>query len=290
MSNRALDCAWRAKIKSPAQKAVLTILADYANQDFEAFPSVQTMSDCTAYSERAVRMALRDLEAGGWVERHERVDAKTGRMKTALYRLIFVYDPDRMRAPKMLKDGASAAGREGASLAGGGGTKCRGEGAADAPEPLERTPNEEASLTRSCELPLGLPESGVTKKVKPPPKIDLAPLVETWNAICGSTVGRILKVTPEREKLLRRAMEDEFENDPERWTAFCRKVTKSTFLTGKATKFKPDFNWMLGQENLVKILEGRYHDAPAPSKAPYAGYNPHLRPGDPGWRPSPGTI
>jgi hypothetical protein len=154
-------------------------------------------------------------------------------------------------------------------------------------ESLPRTDRDQEIATRSSELPLGLSPVAAKGASKAPVKIDLPPLVETWNSICGPTVGKLRKLTPEREKLLRQAMRDEFENDPERWMKFCRRITRSPFLTGTSgSKFKPDFNWMLNPENLVKILEGRYHDQPSQQST----YNPYLRPGDPGWRPSPGTI
>ena len=249
MSIEAMKAAWDLEIESPAQKNVLVVLANFANQEHEAYPAVATISKYTAFSERAVRQALRALEEAGWIVRQERWH-DNGRSKTTLYRLEF-----------MTGRGGSNRPHEGAADAGGGGSRRRGEGAAGAPNPLLRS-LKEPSLRDVGELPLLDPDpaqpEAARKPAKPPP-IPLEPLVETWNAICGPSVARIRKLGPERERHLRRAMAEDFGNNPDEWEAFCRRVAASPFLSGRVGgTFRPDFTWIIDPDNLVRVLEGRY--------------------------------
>lgn len=126
--------------------------------------------------------------------------------------------------------------------------------------------------------------------------LDVQALIDTWNRICGPTMGTVQFVSDVRRRALLGRMMEFFENDPAKWEAYCRKMSRSRFLTGEKTDFRASFDWSLAPRNVPKVLEGQYNQTPEergearPVAAPYAGYNPHLRPGDPGWRPSPGTI
>ena len=240
MSNQALGLAWRAIIESPAQKNVLVVLADHANQDFEAYPSIQTMVDYTAFSERTVRTALRDLEASGWVEREERIDRKTGRMKTALYRLIFTDTPDRMR-PEKVRPHAK-------------------EGATVAPNPLLRTLNEE----RTPIIPSGnqgLPgiDAPPKKHGKPKPEpFDPMPHSEAWNVICGrGKIPKVLVVTDPRRNALEARIK-QLGGTPEDWIKFCKRVSRAPWLIGADGDWNADFDWCLKPANFLKIIEGNY--------------------------------
>jgi hypothetical protein len=148
-------------------------------------------------------------------------------------------------------------------------------------ESTPRTESNQKNPSGSAELPLGLPLATGSGTKAPPRKIDLAPLVETWNAICGQSVSKVRKLTPEREKWLRKAMAEDFDHDPERWAEFCRRVAASAFLTGRTgLTFRPDFSWIIEPNNLVRVLEGKYdneRDRPAPPP-----------PGT--WREAPGTV
>lgn len=133
------------------------------------------------------------------------------------------------------------------------------------PEPLlntESIPTTESTKENpsgSGELPLGLPPAQAATPKAAPRKIDLAPLVETWNNVCGPTVGKIRKLSPDREKWVRKAMAEDFGNDTGQWEAFCQRVAASPFLTGRTgSTFRPDFSWIIDPDNLVRVLEGRY--------------------------------
>lgn len=59
--------AWLQRCGSPTNKAVLTVLADHADDSGECYPSVTRIANHTELSERAVRGALRALEAAGLI-------------------------------------------------------------------------------------------------------------------------------------------------------------------------------------------------------------------------------
>lgn len=92
MSIEGIKAAFASPVASPTQKAVMVVLGNYANQDHECWPSIATIVADTAFSERAVRGALRGLEAEGVIVRRERTD-DTGASLPAAYYLAFVADP-----------------------------------------------------------------------------------------------------------------------------------------------------------------------------------------------------
>lgn len=58
-------------LPNPTAKWVLTALVHFDRADGEIFPSMRRLAEMTGLSERAVRKALRWLEAAGWIK-HER--------------------------------------------------------------------------------------------------------------------------------------------------------------------------------------------------------------------------
>lgn len=66
MSNNVTDRC-RPLQMPPSQKAVLMALADFANDSGQCWPSIRAICEWTCYSERAVRNAIRQLEAAGHI-------------------------------------------------------------------------------------------------------------------------------------------------------------------------------------------------------------------------------
>lgn len=71
MSTVILSACWPLDL-SPSQKLVVISLADQANDEGVCWPSMASLTRRTCLSERAVRNALRDLEAGGYLQTHYR--------------------------------------------------------------------------------------------------------------------------------------------------------------------------------------------------------------------------
>ncbi len=78
----------RTRIK-PSPRSVLRELADFADEAGECWPSVETLSNCTSLSERAVQEALRALEQQGLIVTFRRSQT------SSRYRLIMSIDLSR---------------------------------------------------------------------------------------------------------------------------------------------------------------------------------------------------
>ncbi len=88
---------WRIQGLSGTEKLVLLALADNANDAGECFPSMSMLAQKTCVCERAVRNAIRDLEASGYVSSSSRAGTST------LYRINTTPAPDAAparRAPR----------------------------------------------------------------------------------------------------------------------------------------------------------------------------------------------
>ncbi len=67
-----------------------------------------------------------------------------------------------------------------------------------------------------------------------------------------------------REKRLRaRWREDKARQSLDWWRKYFESVRASDFLMGRRGDWTADFDWLICPTNIVKVLEGRYHDDPA---------------------------
>lgn len=87
MSNDASTWAWSRVVGSPSCKLVLVVLADFADERGECYPSVSLLAERTEQSEDTVRRRLNELEAGGLIERLERY-SRNGTRTSNLFRLL----------------------------------------------------------------------------------------------------------------------------------------------------------------------------------------------------------
>lgn len=69
MSVRALNWAYDAKIENTTYKFVLCVLANYANDEDEAWPYIETLAETVSCGRRTVERALAALEEDGWITR-----------------------------------------------------------------------------------------------------------------------------------------------------------------------------------------------------------------------------
>ena len=64
-----------------------------------------------------------------------------------------------------------------------------------------------------------------------------------------------------RKRLLKaRWCEDVKRQNIDWWHKFFSFIAKSDFLTGKATDWQADIEWILNSANFIKILEGKYEN------------------------------
>jgi hypothetical protein len=81
-------------------------------------------------------------------------------------------------------------------------------------------------------------------------------IVNVWNQTLTSVLPPVSKLTDKRKKLLNAQLKKY--PDIEHWQQACDKVKASDFLTGRASDWKCNFDWVLNENNRTKILEGNY--------------------------------
>ena len=95
------------------QKVILWAMADQADDEGQCWPSVAGLMEATCLSERALRDALRTLEAAGILS----TEVGGGRNRTSTYRLLMTVNPasgsnTRQQAPRIEGDLKGASGSE----------------------------------------------------------------------------------------------------------------------------------------------------------------------------------
>lgn len=90
-------------------------------------------------------------------------------------------------------------------------------------------------------------------------------LADRYNAIC-TNLPRVVRLTDKRRRAVRLIYDKGY--TPEQLDEVFRKAQASSFCTGLNDRhWKADFDWLLNESNLVKVLEGKY-DNPAAAKPP----------------------
>ena len=90
-------------------------------------------------------------------------------------------------------------------------------------------------------------------------------LADRYNAICTS-LPKVVRLTDKRRRAVRLIYGKGY--TPEQLDEVFRKAQESSFCTGLNDRhWKADFDWLLNESNLVKVLEGKY-DNPAAAKPP----------------------
>lgn len=93
-------------------------------------------------------------------------------------------------------------------------------------------------------------------------------VVDRYNAICTS-LPKVVRLTDKRRRAVRLIYGKGY--TPEQLDEAFRKAQASSFCTGLNDRhWKADFDWLLNESNLVKVLEGKY-DNPAAAKPPEKG-------------------
>lgn len=82
MSSEALNWAKSVSVGGPAKKAVLLVLADYADHEWSCFPSQAKIAEQAEVGERTVRRILAEWEQTGLIRRAHRL-AVDGRGRTS---------------------------------------------------------------------------------------------------------------------------------------------------------------------------------------------------------------
>ncbi|MBT9817855.1 hypothetical protein GPK77_09055 [Butyricicoccus faecihominis] len=93
-------------------------------------------------------------------------------------------------------------------------------------------------------------------------------LADRYNAIC-TNLPRVVRLTDKRRRAVRLIHDKGY--TPEQLDEAFRRAQASSFCAGQNDRhWKADFDWLLNENNLVKVLEGKYNN-PAAAKPPEKG-------------------
>ncbi|MBL8675987.1 MAG: hypothetical protein JNJ47_00955 [Alphaproteobacteria bacterium] len=82
-------------------------------------------------------------------------------------------------------------------------------------------------------------------------------VLRIWNTCTNQEV----HLTEERQHKFHSLLAAYFENDLAQWQSFCERVACSSFLMGQgARKWRVSLDWILVEENLLKVLEGNFDE------------------------------
>ncbi|MBL8676136.1 MAG: hypothetical protein JNJ47_01740 [Alphaproteobacteria bacterium] len=86
-------------------------------------------------------------------------------------------------------------------------------------------------------------------------------VLRIWNARVGQGELPPVQLTDERRRKVHALFPLYFESDLNQWKLFCERVCRSPFLMGQGSrKWRVSLDWILVEENLVKVLEGNFDD------------------------------
>jgi hypothetical protein len=89
-------------------------------------------------------------------------------------------------------------------------------------------------------------------------------VVEGWNATAANLgLSQVRKLTDQRRKKVQ-AQVRRFKLDE--WQSVFAKISQSPFLRGQTSDWRCDFDFILSENNFVKILEGKYDRQPSGSR------------------------
>lgn len=136
-------------------------------------------------------------------------------------------------------------------------------------------PNGATQCTKPCnvyneqlkELQLAAADKPNNENKQPSPRS----IMDEYNTICTG-LRPCIRLTDKRSKAVRDLLKKGF--TPEQLTDAFHRAQRSAFCTGQGQRgWTADFDWLLTENNLVKVLEGKYNDDPAPAVKPGGGFD-----------------
>lgn len=93
---------------------------------------------------------------------------------------------------------------------------------------------------------------------------DAFKMFEIWKIQLGQDS---LQLTKTRQHQLKTLLSLHFQDDTQQWQQFCDRVSCSPFLMGRGPrKWRVSLDWILVEENLIKVLEGNFDDHEEPEQ------------------------
>lgn len=224
MSIYLMSQAYRVEGLTTAQKAVLVVLCDHANDDGQScYPSIPRIARHSSLSERTVYRVLTDLEEAGYIKR-EAVRGRPSQFTINLSRS----GPCQIVTPDMVAEAPDMV--------------------AEAPDTVSPEPSitikEQPRVKSSCD------DAFTVKDFE-----------ESWNAIadeCG--LGKIRKLTPARQRAFK-VRQREYP-DIDDWKAAFRCLRANKWMHGdNKNGWRADPDFFLQAKSFTKLVEGQYDKA-----------------------------
>ncbi len=103
--------------------------------------------------------------------------------------------------------------------------------------------------------------SEASEALDPSASASLSQILEQMAEAWKIHVGQEVHLTLERKNGLQFVLKAYFQNDLSQWAQFCKRVSHLPFLMGKGPrKWRVSLDWVLVEENLLKVLEGNFDD------------------------------
>lgn len=229
MSSEALAWAFRQNLKSSSVKFTLVALCECANyRTGRITPSIDHLVEITGQNRKTVIANIAELERLGLIRDTGERCGKTKQIK--------VYNAEIGTVPKA--------------------------------EPFQKrnsTKNGGKQSQKRDTEPSLEPSTPITSNEVTPPPSDLVTVQEAqegWNTLAESHgLAKVVRLTDQR----RRKVQAQAKRFPVAdWVNVFAKISQSPFLKGENDRgWRCDFDFILSEQNFIKILEGKYDRQPA---------------------------
>lgn len=276
MSYAAEKWARKQKAGNARAKAVLIELANCLNDSTgKCYPSIAHISRVTELKPDTVSAATKHLEAIGLIRRTKISTEKghgiqyelTGYSKTEYsIELPESHYPENVDTPE-------------SGITPNLGEHTPENGVAHYPENGDRTYKKEKEITGNTTIRENSPsddfslepvsEDSTSQKIQSsnPLSCPYEELATLYNQVLGQDLGECRKLSPARKTALRslwnECIKDKDFNDKDGGLAYFKRyftfVRNTPFLVGKETAWKANFDWILKNNNYIKICEGFYN-------------------------------
>ena len=226
------------------EKCTYLVLCRFSdNKTGQSYPSRKTIAKMVGCSDRKIDKCLKTLTSKGYIKKTER-QGKAGSWDTNLYTILGVANHVRQ------------------------GSEPRSPGVANHVRQGSEPRSHELDLINYTQLNYKRDDNVTDLK-----KVPYQEVVEAYHQICTS-LPRVRKLTAQRRKHLNARWKelgslDEFKE------VFSR-AQASSFLTGNNDRgWNADFDWLINESNMTKVIEGKYDDK-APTREAKSSFIPRV--------------
>lgn len=276
MSYAAEKWARKQKAGNARAKAVLIELANCLNDSTgKCYPSIAYISRVTELKPDTVSAATKHLEAIGLIRRTKISTEKGHGIQYELIGYSKTEDSIELPESHFPENGDTPESGITPNL----GEHTHENGVSHYPENGDRTYKKEKEITGNTTIRENSPsddfslepvsEDSTSQKIQSsnPLSCPYEELATLYNQVLGQDLGECRKLSPARKTALRslwnECIKDKDFNDKDGGLAYFKRyftfVRNTPFLVGKETAWKANFDWILKNNNYIKICEGFYN-------------------------------